>query len=100
MSAASDVSGAWVLVTTPQRTGPTPGHPIEPKSFKRSYIMSPKSFRLMQFHQRLDSQLRMELARRWPDFSRIQKLKKLKLSVKDQLQRIVNGIGLRKKRTA
>ena len=62
--------------------------------------MSPKSFRLMQFHQRLDAQLRAERVRRWPDFSRIQKLKKLKLSVKDQLQRIVSGVGLRKPRTA
>ncbi len=77
-----------------------PGHPIEQKIVQEEYIMSPKSFRLMQFHQRLDSQLHMELVRRWPDFSRIQKLKKLKLSVKDQLQRIVDGIGLRKKRTA
>ena len=62
--------------------------------------MSPKSFRLMQFHQRLDAQLRAELVRRWPDFSRIQKLKKLKLSVKDQLQRVVSGVGLRKTRKA
>ncbi len=62
--------------------------------------MSPKSFRLMQFHQRLDTQLRYELARRWPDFSRIQKLKKLKLSVKDQLHRIISGVGPRKRHTA
>ena len=42
-------------------------------------------FRLMQYHQRLDSDLRAERARRWPDIFRIQKLKRLKLAVKDQL---------------
>lgn len=62
--------------------------------------MSHKSFRLMQFHQRLDAQLRAELVRRWPDFSRIQKLKKLKLSVKDQLRFVATGVGLNKTRTA
>jgi uncharacterized protein len=60
--------------------------------------MTPKSFRLMQFHQRLDNQLRAEQARRWPDFPRIQKLKKLKLSVKDQLQRIMSGAGIGRRR--
>lgn len=43
------------------------------------------SFRLMQYHQRLDFQLRVERARRWPDIFRIQKLKRLKLAVKDRL---------------
>ncbi len=47
--------------------------------------MSPKSFRLMQYHQRIDAQLRAEIRQRWPDILRVQKLKKLKLKIKDQL---------------
>lgn len=47
--------------------------------------MTFSSFRLMQFHQKLDSELRAEQRRRWPDIFRIQKLKKLKLAVKDRL---------------
>nr|WP_315458873.1 DUF465 domain-containing protein [uncultured Sphingorhabdus sp.] len=45
----------------------------------------------MQYHQKLDTQLRAELARRWPDVFRIQKLKRLKLVVKDRLQRGANA---------
>lgn len=44
-------------------------------------------FRLMQYHQKLDAQLRAERAQRWPDVFRIQKLKRLKLAVKDRLAR-------------
>jgi uncharacterized protein len=40
----------------------------------------------MQFHQKLDHELRAELKMRWPDLLRIQKLKRLKLAVKDRLQ--------------
>jgi hypothetical protein len=47
--------------------------------------MTFSSFRLMQYHQKLDSELRAERARRWPDVFRIQKLKRLKLAVKDRL---------------
>lgn len=47
--------------------------------------MSNTSYRLMEYHQRLDGQLRAELRRRLPDMLRIQKLKKLKLVVKDKL---------------
>ena len=49
--------------------------------------MTFSSFRLMQYHQKLDSELRAELARRWPDVFRVQKLKRLKLVVKDRLAR-------------
>ena len=48
--------------------------------------MTISSFRLMQYHQRIDRELRAEIARRWPDGFRIQKLKRLKLAVKDRLQ--------------
>jgi hypothetical protein len=54
-------------------------------SFKEDGIMTFSSFRLMQYHQKLDSELRAELARRWPDIFRIQKLKRLKLAVTDRL---------------
>lgn len=47
--------------------------------------MTFSSFRLMQYHQKLDSELRAERTRRWPDVFRIQKLKRLKLAVKDRL---------------
>ncbi len=50
--------------------------------------MTNTSFRLMQFHQKLDSQLRAELAKRWPDFLRVIALKKRKLIVKDRLLRL------------
>jgi uncharacterized protein len=48
--------------------------------------MTLSAFRLMQFHQKLDRELRAELKMRWPDLFRIQKLKRLKLVVKDRLQ--------------
>jgi uncharacterized protein len=53
--------------------------------------MSKISYRLMEYHQRLDAQLRSELNRRLPDMIRIQKLKKLKLAVKDKLSRLSKG---------
>ncbi len=49
--------------------------------------MSDTMFRLLQIHQRLDQKLRSELSRRWPDVLEVAKLKKLKLAVKDKLQR-------------
>ncbi len=50
--------------------------------------MSDRDFRLLQYHQKLDDELRAELRRSWPSFARIQRLKKLKLAVKDKLQRM------------
>jgi uncharacterized protein len=55
-------------------------------------VMSHTSYRLMEYHQRLDTQLREELRRRLPDVLRIQKLKKLKLVVKDRLSRLAQGM--------
>ncbi len=54
--------------------------------------MTISSFRLMQYHQRIDRELRAEIARRWPDRFRIQKLKRLKLAVKDRLQNYARAI--------
>ena len=48
--------------------------------------MTFSSFRLMQYHQKIDSEMRAETTRRWPDIFRIQKLKRLKLAIKDQLE--------------
>jgi hypothetical protein len=48
--------------------------------------MTFSSFRLLQYHQKIDRELRAEMNRRWPDMFRIQKLKRLKLAVKDRLQ--------------
>ena len=47
--------------------------------------MSKLIFRLMTHHQQVDSALRLEQARRLPDFTRLQRLKKLKLAIKDRL---------------
>jgi len=54
--------------------------------------MTFSSFRLMQYHHRIDRELRAEIARRWPDGFRIQKLKRLKLVVKDRLQNYARAI--------
>jgi hypothetical protein len=40
----------------------------------------------MQYHQKIDRELRAEITRRWPDIFRIQKLKRLKLAIKDRLE--------------
>jgi hypothetical protein len=47
--------------------------------------MSKLIYRLMNRHQQIDSALRREQARRLPDFMRLQRLKKLKLAIKDRL---------------
>jgi uncharacterized protein YdcH (DUF465 family) len=54
-------------------------------------MMSPKIFSLLQKHQSLDAQLRLEQSRRRPDFSRLSQLKKLKLQVKDALHAVAPG---------
>jgi uncharacterized protein len=58
--------------------------------------MSDQDFRLMEYHQKLDDELRTEMRRAWPSFARIQRLKRLKLAVKDRLQRL--ALATRKKR--
>jgi len=60
--------------------------------FNEDDIMTISSFRLMQYHQRIDRELRAEIARRWPDGFRIQKLKRLKLAVKDRLQNYARAV--------
>ncbi|HMT44423.1 MAG TPA: DUF465 domain-containing protein [Chakrabartia sp.] len=53
--------------------------------------MSMTVFRLMQIHQKLDAQIAFERRHRLPDVFRINKLKKLKLAVKDRLARLGTG---------
>lgn len=47
--------------------------------------MSQHVFSLMNRHQQIDEALRREQTRRWPDFARMMRLKKLKLAIKDRL---------------
>ena len=47
--------------------------------------MRPRSFRLLEMHQKIDEALRRELRRHWPNPFRVIQLKKLKLRVKDRL---------------
>lgn len=51
--------------------------------------MSQQIFRLMSRHQQLDDALRSEQKQRWPDFMRLQRLKRLKLAVKDRLSQLM-----------
>ena len=60
--------------------------------FNEDDIMTISSFRLMQYHQKIDRELRTEIARCWPDGFRIQKLKRLKLVVKGRLQNYARAI--------
>ena len=53
--------------------------------------MSKLIFRLMSRHQQIDTALRREQARRLPDFARLQRLKKLKLAIKDRLAALTMG---------
>ena len=47
--------------------------------------MNPSIFRMATVHRKLDEEIRRELKRRFPDGLRLQRLKKLKLAIKDRL---------------
>jgi hypothetical protein len=49
--------------------------------------MNPWIYKLSVIHRRLDDEIRRELKHRLPDTYRLLRLKKLKLAVKDRLQR-------------
>jgi len=51
------------------------------------------AFRLMEAHQRIDDQLRLESGRRWPDAFKLMRLKKMKLRIKDRLAAIATTRG-------
>ncbi len=53
--------------------------------------MTNQIFRLLNRHRELDDALRIERKSRWPDFARLQRLKKLKLAVKDRLSALMTG---------
>ena len=49
--------------------------------------MHPRLFRLIETHQRIDTRLRSELQRPRPDGLQLMRLKRLKLRVKELIQR-------------
>lgn len=49
--------------------------------------MNPIIYRLKLVHTRLETEIRREMKMRWPDQSRVTRLKKLKLDIKDRLHR-------------
>lgn len=53
--------------------------------------MTTKAFMLLLKHRQLDDAIHAEQRRRWPDMVRLQRLKKLKLAVKDRLHRLAQG---------
>ena len=58
--------------------------------------MTIETFRLMEAHQRIDEELRLESGRRRPDPFRVMRLKRLKLAIKDRL----NGLMPKRRATA
>jgi len=42
-------------------------------------------YELLERHQHIDEQLRLESSRKWPDIFRVMRLKKMKLRIKDRL---------------
>ncbi|MBU0557499.1 MAG: YdcH family protein [Alphaproteobacteria bacterium] len=53
--------------------------------------MSKHIFSLLDRHQKLDEALRLEQRSRAPDFGKLQRIKRLKLAVKDRLARMASG---------
>ena len=51
--------------------------------------MNPVIYRLTAVRRRIDDEIRTELERRLPDSMRLLRLKRLKLSVKDRLHRML-----------
>lgn len=47
--------------------------------------MTVQAYRLLEAHQRIDEELRLESGRRRPDPFKLMRLKKLKLRIKDRL---------------
>lgn len=50
--------------------------------------MSQRYFTLLTRHQRIDAELRAEQSRQWQDPARLQRLKRMKLAIKDRLAAI------------
>lgn len=47
--------------------------------------MTTRLYELLERHQHIDEQLRLESSRKWPDIFRVMRLKKMKLRIKDRL---------------
>jgi hypothetical protein len=58
--------------------------------------MTVRVFNLMEAHQRIDEELRLEAKRRWPDVFKMMRLKKRKLRIKDRLV----ALASKRRRTA
>lgn len=54
--------------------------------------MTVQAYRLMEAHQRIDAELRLESGRRRPDPFKLMRLKKLKLRIKDRLNGFMPNI--------
>jgi hypothetical protein len=76
------VDGAFPLSRTP------PDPSIKLRFEREETNVKKRLFRLLEQHQRIDEELRRESGRRWPDVFRVMKLKKMKLSIKDRLNRL------------
>lgn len=53
--------------------------------------MNPFMYRLSLIHARLDAEVRREHKLRFPNTTRLLRLKKLRLAIKDRLHRLVAG---------
>jgi len=51
----------------------------------RGKTVTVRAYRLLEAHQRIDEELRLESGRRRPDPFKLMRLKKLKLRIKDRL---------------
>jgi hypothetical protein len=50
--------------------------------------MHPRLYRLLEKHQRIDEQLRLEQHRAGPNWAAVLRLKRLKLRIKDMIHRL------------
>jgi hypothetical protein len=60
---------------------------------ERTVMMNPLIRRLKRIHAQLEADIGREAAARFRDPARLQRLKKLKLAIKDQLHRTAPGVA-------
>jgi uncharacterized protein len=61
------------------------GSSDRPSVCREEETVTVQAYRLLEAHQRIDEQLRLESGRRRPDPFKLMRLKKLKLRIKDRL---------------
>jgi uncharacterized protein len=66
-----------------------PVHPMNFVMFKRSASMNTRIFRMLETHARIDDALRREQGRTGGNWQQVRELKKLKLRIKDLIQRLM-----------